>query len=150
MDINFTCLSFKQLNLQQLYELLALRIEVFVVEQNCPYQDLDEKDQQSMHLLGYSSEGALVAYTRLLPKGISYEDYPSIGRVVIAKKARGKGLGRPLMLKSIEVLQEHFGKSSIKLSAQSHLQKYYQSLGFEPVGDGYLEDGIPHIAMIRA
>ncbi len=150
MDINFTCLSFKQLSLRQLYELLALRIEVFVVEQNCPYQDVDGKDQQSMHLLGYSNEGALIAYVRLLPKGISYEDYPSIGRVVISKEARGKGLGRPLMLKAIEVLQEHFGKSPIKLSAQSHLQEYYQSLGFETVGDGYLEDGIPHIAMIKS
>lgn len=142
-------MSFGELSLQQLYELLALRVEVFVIEQNCPYQDLDGKDQESMHLLGYSNDGQLVAYTRLLPKGVSYRDYPSIGRVVIAKKERGKGLGRPLMLKAIGAVQKHFGISAIKLSGQSHLQKYYQSLGFEPVGEEYLEDGIPHVAMVR-
>ena len=149
MNINFICLGFNELNLQQLYELLTLRLAVFVVEQNCPYQDLDDKDQQSMHLLGYSKEGQLLAYARLLPKGATYKDYPSIGRVVVSKKARSQGLGQPLMLKAIEELQQHFGTDPIKISAQAHLQKFYQSLDFETTGEGYLEDGIPHIAMIK-
>lgn len=149
MEANFTCLSFSELTLQQLYGVLALRTAVFVVEQNCPYQDLDDRDERSLHLLGYSNTGELVAYARLLPKGETYQNYPSIGRVVVAKKARGQGLGRPLMLKAINELQMHFGTGTIKLSAQAYLQEYYHSLGFDPVGERYLEDGIPHIAMIR-
>ena len=149
MEINFTCLSFDQLNLYQLYDIMVLRQEVFVVEQNCPYLDADGNDQKSRHLIGYSDDGELLAYARLLPKGMSYENYHSIGRVVTSSKARGKGYGRPLMQQAITASQQYFGDGTIKISAQAHLEKYYVSLGFKIVGEGYLEDGIPHIGMIR-
>lgn len=148
MEINFTCLSFQELSLSQLYDIMVLRQEVFVVEQDCPYLDADGKDQQSLHLMGYSNDGLLLAYARLLPKGLSYENYHAIGRVVTSPVARGQGHGRPLLEKAIFETKQSFGKGNIKLSAQAHLDKYYGSLGFEAVGEGYLEDGIPHIGMV--
>lgn len=145
--VTYSCLAFEELSLQQLYEILALRQAVFVVEQHCPYLDTDGNDQQAYHLLGTNEEGALLTYVRLLPRGISYPDYASIGRVVTAPSARGQGYGRPLMQKAIAELRRLFPDQGCKLSAQSHLVEYYQSIGFEPQGEGYLEDGIPHIAM---
>lgn len=149
MEMNFTCLSFEQLTNHQLYDIMALRQKVFIVEQDCPYLDADDKDQKSLHLVGYSNNGILLAYARLLPKGLSYKNYNSIGRVVISPKARSQGHGRPLMLKAIADTQRHFGDGAIKISAQAHLKKYYTSLGFKVVGEGYLEDGIPHIGMVK-
>ncbi len=149
MEMNFTCLSFEQLTSHQLYDIMALRQEVFIVEQHCPYLDADGKDQKSLHLMGYSNNGILLAYARLLPKGLSYKNYNSIGRVVISPKARSQGHGRPLMLEAIAAMLHHFGDGAIKISAQAHLKKYYASLGFEVVGEGYLEDGIPHIGMVK-
>jgi ElaA protein len=112
------------------------------------YQDLDDKDQQAVHLLGTTEDGRLAAYTRIVDKGVSYPDYASIGRVITAPFARGKGLGRPLMQKSIKALFAHFGQQPIKIGAQAHLQKYYGSLGFVGVGEVYDEDGIPHRSMV--
>ncbi len=146
--ITWNCKAFNELSLEELYQLLRLRQEVFIVEQNCPYLDTDGKDQAAWHQCAYDETGDLIAYTRLLPKGISYEKYISIGRVITAQKARGKGLGRPLMQHSIANARKLFGESPIKISAQDHLRKYYGSLGFIPIGDVYDEDGIPHIAMI--
>lgn len=148
MQLNWHHTSFANLTTTQLYELLRLRAEVFVVEQNCVYQDLDDKDQQAVHLLGQTEDGRLAAYTRILNKGVSYPDYASIGRVITAPFARGQGLGRPLMQESVKVLYARFGQQPIKLSAQAHLQKYYGSLGFVGVGEIYDEDGIPHRAMV--
>ena len=148
--ISFSCLSFEELSLHQLYELLALRQEVFAVEQDCVYQDADGKDQQSWHLLGCDDRtGKLLAYCRLMPKGLVYEDYIAIGRVITAQEARGKGLGKKLMQEGIREIQKLLGAQAIKISAQSYLQKFYSELGFEATGEEYLEDGIPHIAMIR-
>lgn len=145
--MHFVCLPFYELSLDQLYAILRLRQEVFIVEQDCPYLDTDDKDQDSLHLMGFI-ENELVAYTRLVPKSISYETYASIGRVITSQKIRGKGLGNLLMTTSVEKLHQHWGKQSIKISAQSHLASFYNDIGFESIGENYLEDGIPHTAMV--
>jgi ElaA protein len=146
--INFKCLSFYQLSLDQLYELMALRQAIFVVEQDCPYLDADGKDQAAHHLLGYNEQDELVAYTRLLPVGISYDQYASIGRVITRASERRTGLGRALMQESIRQAQALYPKVKVKISAQCYLIHFYESLGFQSVGDTYLEDGIPHIGMV--
>jgi ElaA protein len=148
MQLSWKAISYPKLSTHQLYQLLRLRAEVFVVEQNCPYQDLDDKDQAAIHLLGLTDDGRLAAYTRILDKGLSYPNYASIGRVITAPFARGKGLGRPLMAESIRVLFAAYGEQPVKISAQAHLQAYYGSVGFTGVGDIYDEDGIPHRAMV--
>ncbi len=147
--MQFLCLPFYKLNLDQLYAILKLRQEVFIVEQDCPYLDSDDKDQDSLHLMGFY-EDELAAYTRLVPKGLSYEKYASIGRVITSDKIRGKGLGKLLMNTSVDKLFEFWGQQAIKISAQSHLIPFYKTIGFDPTGEEYLEDGIPHAAMIRA
>lgn len=148
MTFSHSIKSFDELTNHEMYNMLRLRSDVFVVEQNCPYLDLDNKDQKGFHLL-YYVDNELAGVTRLLPKGISYDEV-SIGRVVIAKSHRGLGLGVKLMEASIEGCEEKFGKSPIRISAQYHLSKFYQSLGFVEQGEVYDEDGIPHIGMLRA
>ena len=147
MSLTWKAYPFEELTIHLLYAILKLRQEVFVVEQTCWYLDADGKDQQAIHVVG-TADGEVVAYTRLLPRGISYPDYASIGRVVTAASVRGKGMGRPLMQQSIQELYSRYGKQPIKISAQAHLQPFYGSLGFVGVGDIYEEDGIPHRAMI--
>lgn len=142
------CLSFSDLSLELLYEILALRQAVFIVEQDCPYLDADGMDQASLHCLGLSN-GKLVAYTRLLSQGMTYADYAAIGRVITAAEARGTGAGKKIMQYSLECIAQHFPGQPIKISAQSHLDRFYSQLGFAAVGEGYLEDGIPHQAMIH-
>ena len=146
--MNFTCKHFDDLTLRELYEIMTLRQEVFVVEQNCPYIDADGKDLLGWHLMGRDTEGVLVAYTRLLGKGVSYENYASIGRVVNSPKVRGTGAGKLLMENSIEQMAVLFPNIPIKIGAQTYLLKFYQSLGFESTGEEYLEDGIPHTSMV--
>lgn len=143
------CLHFNELNTSQLYQVMSLRQEVFVVEQNCPYLDTDGKDQFSWHVMFLDENENLSAYCRLLPKGVSYEKYPSIGRILTAPAARKRGLGKQLMKFSIAKAEELFGRTAIKISAQCYLENFYKSFGFEPVGEMYLEDDIPHIAMVR-
>jgi ElaA protein len=128
---------------------MALRQEVFIVEQNCPYLDADGRDKDAYHLIGLDEKGQLLAYTRLLPKGIAYEQYVSIGRVVTSPKVRRKGLGKQLMEESIRQANLVFPPADIKISAQCYLIEFYESLGFQSMGESYLEDDIPHIAMIR-
>lgn len=139
--------KFQELSPDELYALLRLRAEVFVVEQTCAFQDLDNKDQSSYHLLGYSDQ-ELVAYTRLVPPGVSYE-FASIGRVVTSPAHRKKGLGKALMELSIDHCQRLFATHTIVIGAQCYLRSFYQSFGFVPSGDIYLEDGIEHIEMTR-
>ncbi len=139
--------DFDQLSNLELYTILQLRSEVFVVEQNCPYQDLDGKDYESQHLLCRNEQGELVAYLRILDKGISYKNYVSIGRVVNKSTVRNKGLGKLIMKSALEYCDKNYN-SGIKISAQYHLSKFYQSFGFMEIGEVYLEDDIPHIAMI--
>lgn len=145
LDLQWTCKSLQDLTAAELYSILQLRNEVFVVEQDCVYQDADGKDAVSLHLCGWQ-EGRLAAYARILPPGTSY-DSASIGRVVTAPFARRAGAGRTLMEKAIATTLAHFNTQEITISAQTYLEKFYQSLGFYSTGTPYLEDGIPHITM---
>lgn len=149
MTLDYKTYAFTDLTADRLYAILRLRAAVFVVEQNCVYQDLDDKDQRALHLCAYAPDGRLAAYTRLLDRGVSYPDYASVGRVVTAPFARGRGLGRPLMEHSVAALHRAFGVQPVKISAQAHLQKFYGSVGFRGIGPVYDEDGIPHRAMVR-
>ncbi len=145
--LSWTLKKFEDLSPYELYAILRLRSEVFVVEQNCVFLDMDDKDQQCYHLLGWQSD-LLTAYTRLVPPGISYEQ-PSIGRVVTSPAARGSGIGKLLIEKSIGETIKLFGKSPIRIGAQLYLKRFYESFGFVQVGDIYDEDGIDHIKMRR-
>lgn len=138
--------AFDQLSLQELYSILTLRTDVFIVEQACPYLEVDGKDPNCLHLLG-TDEGELVAYLRILPAGLSYDEV-SIGRVVIKSSHRGKGLARPMMEQAIHFITNEWKENQIKIGAQAHLEKFYSSLGFEPVSEVYLEDNIPHLDML--
>ena len=146
--INWECRSFSELTNVELYKILQLRNEVFVVEQNCPYQDCDGKDLKAFHLSAWQNEN-LMAYTRLLPPGISYENSASIGRVLTSPTARKQNMGKELMTKSIEKIYELFGQAPITIGAQLYLKKFYESFLFMQTGDMYLEDGIEHITMER-
>lgn len=147
MGTTYLIKIFSELNTKELYQILQLRSEVFVVEQNCIFQDIDNKDQESYHLL-CQVDGILAGYTRLLPAGLSYNEI-SIGRVVTAPAFRGMGLGKELMLKSIEACEKLFEETTIRIGAQRHLSKFYTSLGFIESGEPYDEDGILHIEMVR-
>lgn len=144
--INWQCKSFAALTNTELYKILQLRNEVFVVEQNCPYQDCDDKDLQSYHVTAWKND-RLVAYSRLLPPGIAYADAASLGRVVTSPSMRGQDLGRQLMSKSLESLYLLFGQVPITIGAQLYLKKFYQSFSFVEQGEIYMEDSIPHITM---
>lgn len=146
MNITWSCKAFDQLTTSELYSILQLRNEVFIVEQNCPYQDCDNKDAEADHFMGWY-QNRLVAYTRLLPAGLAFEEL-SIGRVVTSPSIRGMKAGRELMLRSIEKIYELHGKNAIKIGAQLYLKDFYESLGFTQCSDVYLEDGIEHIKMI--
>jgi len=146
--IKWTLKKFEELTPHELYAILQLRNEVFVVEQNCIFQDADNKDPFSYHLMGWKNK-ILVAYSRIIPVSIAYDSLPSIGRVVSSPKVRRTGVGKTLMKQSIKKLEQLFGKTSIKLGAQLYLKKFYESFGFIQSGEIYLEDGIPHIEMIR-
>ncbi|MDN3491545.1 GNAT family N-acetyltransferase [Winogradskyella bathintestinalis] len=139
--------TFRELTTQQLYDLLQLRSEVFVVEQDCVYQDIDGKDQKALHVLGYKNE-KLVAYTRVFKPGYYFEE-ASIGRVVVVKKEREYKFGNAIMKASIEAIKAQYNETEIKISAQCYLKKFYNNLEFFESGEEYLEDGIPHIAMLR-
>jgi ElaA protein len=148
MAIHFKCIPFEKLTLHELYSVLALRTEVFVVEQNCPFQDADGMDLMAWHCLGTNDEGQLVAYTRLFDYNISFAGYASIGRVVTSPKARAKGAGKQLMQVSIDYCKQLFGNVPIKIGAQTYLLRFYESLGFVSTGEAYLEDNIPHVKMV--
>jgi ElaA protein len=147
MQLQWTLKQFSELTPDELYAVLQLRNEVFVVEQTCVFQDADGKDQASYHLLGNSNK-ALVAYTRIVPAGVIYSE-PSIGRVVTSPSVRGTGAGKELMQESIKTLIQLFGVVPIKIGAQLYLKKFYESFGFAQIGEGYIEDGIPHIYMLK-
>lgn len=147
--MTFRCVHFSRLTLTELYQIMALRQEVFIVEQNCPYLDADGKDLACWHLMGFDGQEQIVAYTRLLPKGISYEEYPSIGRVVTSPQVRLTGVGKELMQASLDWMSRLFGNGPIKIGAQKYLERFYNTFGFRQSGEEYLEDGIPHIPMIR-
>lgn len=139
--------AFNELTTQELYDVLQLRSAVFVVEQDCVYQDIDGKDQKALHVLGYKTN-ILAAYTRVFKPG-DYFDKASIGRVVVAHSERTHKYGYVIMEASIDAINTHFKETKLKISAQSHLRHFYNNLGFKQIGEGYLEDGIPHIAMVK-
>ena len=139
--------SFAELSTKELYDILQLRAEVFVVEQNCVYQDIDGKDEKALHVIGLKND-KIIAYCRIFKSG-DYFEKASIGRVVVAKNERKFGYGHIIFHHSVEAVNEHFKETSIKISALLYLMKFYESHLFFQVGEGYLEDDIPHIAMIK-
>ncbi len=145
--IQFIIKPFHELTTDELYAMLQLRSEVFVVEQNCVYQDIDGKDQKAIHVLGYS-DGILVAYSRLF-KPKDYFEFSSIGRVIVKESHRDKKLGHELMQVSIDAITALFKETNITISAQLYLKNFYESHDFVVVGESYLEDDIPHIEMKR-
>ena len=139
--------TFEQLSLEELYFILQLRSEVFVVEQDCVYQDIDAKDQYALHIIG-KKDTKIIAYTRVF-KGGDYFKEASIGRVVVSLKDRHLNYGQQIMEASILAIKNNYDTSEIKISAQKYLENFYNNLGFKTIGDPYLEDGIPHIAMLK-
>lgn len=145
--MEFYIKNFNELSLDELYEILQLRSEVFVVEQNCVYQDLDFKDQKALHIFGKKND-KIIAYTRIFKPGDYFKD-ASIGRVIVAKNERKFGYGHDLLRFSIACIEKKYHTSKITISAQVYLTKFYTTHGFKQVGEPYLEDGIPHIEMLH-
>ena len=148
MQLEFKIKPFAALSVQELYDVLKLRIEVFVVEQICIYQDIDGKDQKALHVLGYYGDD-LAAYCRLFKAG-DYFDQASIGRVIVAQRFRDKKWGNNLMVAAIDGVKANFNDTNITISAQMYLQKFYESHGFVKTSEMYLEDDIPHIQMKKS
>ena len=148
MNQEWVIKTFNDLTPKELYDILRLRSEVFVVEQNCVFLDMDNKDQECHHLMGILNN-QLVAYTRLVPPGHIYE-HPSIGRVVTSLEIRNSGIGKELIRQSIAGIQNLYGDTPIKIGAQLYLKRFYESFGFKQTSDIYLEDGIEHIYMLKS
>lgn len=148
MTPSFDWLPFDRLSGREVHDVLQLRQRVFVVEQTCPFLDADGLDPKCWHGLGRDEAGVLVATARIVPPGLKYEE-PAIGRVVTAPEARRTGAGRALMSSAIAQVQRLYPGQHIRLGAQRYLEKFYGSFGFEPIGEPYDEDGIPHIEMVR-
>lgn len=144
--MNLYIKHFNELTTIELYKILRARAEIFVVEQDCPYQDLDNKDLNAWHVW-FEDEDGVAAYCRVLDKGVSYEGEGSIGRVIAVK--RGTGLGCKVMMEGIRVAEEKFGQTSLRISAQEYAQGFYEKCGFVRVSEPYLEDDIPHVQMVR-
>lgn len=140
--------SFDELSVPELYHIIKARISVFVVEQNCPYHDLDDYDQKSLHLWA-EKEGEILAYCRLFDRGIKYTE-TSIGRVLTTDIARGKGLGQVLIKYAVETIENRYRTSAIRISAQDYLLKFYSDFGFQSTDKKYLEDDLPHTEMFRS
>ncbi|MCF6300552.1 MAG: GNAT family N-acetyltransferase [Proteobacteria bacterium] len=139
--------NYQELSTDQLYQILKVRLLVFAVEQNCPYQDIDDLDQQATHIFKQSDDGLVSVYARILAPGIFYKNDVCIGRVVTHPEHRGKNLGMAIMEKSIDYCHRHYPDASISISAQSYLTEFYKKFGFENTGDYYLDDDIPHQKM---
>ncbi len=146
LDITFSLKKFSEFSPAELYELMQARVAVFIVEQQCLYQDLDGLDPQSQHLLMRDASGVLLAYARIVPPGLAYEEI-AIGRVITTQAGRGQGLGSQLMQAAIAECEAQ-GAHRIRIGAQAHLQKFYQSCGFTTVSEPYDEDGIAHVEML--
>lgn len=139
--------AFDELTVQQLYTYLQLRVNVFVVEQKCPYPELDGYDEKAYHL-AYLENEKLLAYARILPPGVKY-DRISIGRVIVSEEVRGRGFAKELMKESLVFIQKNWPNQEVQLQAQTHLRSFYGSFGFDPISEDYDEDGIPHVDMVR-
>ena len=147
--MEFQIKTFSELNNVELYKIMEARINVFVVEQDCPYKECDNKDQESLHLFYQAQEypDQIVAYLRIIPAGISYQE-PSIGRVLVKNEYRRQGLGWKMMQQAISYIKNNFDSNVVRISAQEYILDFYQRLGFEVVSEKYLEDEIPHYEMI--
>ncbi|OQY42935.1 MAG: GNAT family N-acetyltransferase [Fusobacteriia bacterium 4572_74] len=143
--MNLEIKKFDELTGREVYKILKIRSEVFVVEQNCVYNDVDEKDIESIHIM-IEEDNNIIAYLRVIKPGISY-DNASIGRVLVTSEARGKGLARKIIQTGMDYIINKWNEEKITIGAQNYLRNFYESLGFEVVSDVYLEDGIPHIDM---
>lgn len=139
--------SYEELSKEELYRIIKLRIDVFIVEQNCPYHELDHLDERAHHLF-LSQEGEIAAYCRLFPSGTAYPE-ASIGRVIVRKEDRERDMRRRFLIKRSAFLEGERGETKVKISAQNHLRSFYGSFGFKAISDVYMEDGIPHVDMIR-
>ncbi len=148
-DITWQCATFSELSAAQLYAILGSRSEVFVVEQNCVYQDMDGADPACQHLMAWTSAQQLAAYLRIVPPGIKFTE-ASLGRVITSKAARGTGVGKQLLSKGLEQLQLRYPGQPVRIGAQQYLEKFYQSFGFVTVSEMYLEDDIAHVEMLKA
>ncbi len=144
--LNWHLKKFEELRCEEIYKILKIRNEVFIVEQQCAYQDCDGKDKKSYHLY-LEDNGEILCYLRILPKNVSYNEV-SIGRVLVNKNYRGKGIAKEMMLKAMNFIEENLNEKEIKIQAQLYLFNFYKSLGFEEVSNEYLEDNIPHIDML--
>jgi ElaA protein len=148
MKINWEITRFEDLTPERLYRIMQLRAEVFIVEQNCPYLDPDGKDHRCFHVMGFNSQKEMIAYCRILPEDVSYSE-ASIGRVLTSEKGRGTGTGKQLMKRALDEIELLFGEVPVRIGAQLYLKKFYENFGFEVISDEYMEDGIPHIEMLR-
>lgn len=150
LNIKWDVKLFNELSGRLLFDVLQLRVDVFVVEQQCAYHELDEYDRhaEARHLFGQDFSNQLIAYARILPPGLRYPEV-GLGRFVVKKKVRGQGVGHQLLRVALEKIQSSWPDCAIKISAQDYLQKFYEQYGFVRVSDRYLEDGIPHVEMIR-
>lgn len=144
--MNFKLKTFNELTNTELYNILQERTNVFVVEQNCPYPEVDGKDVQSYHLYK-EQNGQIVAYLRILPPGVSYPEL-SIGRVLVKKEYRGQRLAHELMARALQFIEDELNETTVKIQAQDYLRKFYGSFGFEAISEVYLDDGIPHVDML--
>jgi ElaA protein len=147
-NILWSIIQFNDLSVQQLFDIMKLRTEIFVVEQDCPYQEVDDKDKESFHVLAYSAENELIAVARIVPAKLSYEEV-SFGRVAVKKSYRNNGLAHTLTQKMLDFIKTRLSTNSIRISAQSYLLHFYERLNFKKVSELYFEDGIPHIEMLR-
>lgn len=147
--LRLECKPFHALNVNELYDIMVLRQEVFVVEQNCVFLDADGKDKNALHCLAFNENNQLLAYTRIFNKDVYYQNYSSVGRVVSSPLERGQNFGRIIFQYSLDQIEIHFEKTDVKIGAQSYLEKFYGSFGFQSIGEDYIEDGIPHKIMVK-
>ncbi|GGC73905.1 GNAT family N-acetyltransferase [Undibacterium terreum] len=147
-DINWQCARLDELSTAQQYAIFSTRSEVFVVEQNCVFQEMDGLDLDAVHVIGWAGDNVVAAYLRIVAPGIKFDE-PSLGRVITSKNFRGGGAGKTLIAEGIRQLERIYPGQAIRIGAQAYLEKFYGSFGFKTVTDIYLEDDIPHIDMVR-
>jgi len=145
--MEFTVKTLDQLTPRECHDILQLRVDIFVVEQNCPYSEIDGKDPKCLHIFN-AVDGEIASYARMVPPGLSYESEASIGRVVVRDKFRQDRLGVKLMVNAVEATKKQWPNYNIRISAQAHLQHFYNLIGFKTVSEEYLEDNIPHVEML--
>lgn len=148
-DLSWQCATFSELSASQLYAILAARSQVFVLEQNCVYQDIDGLDVDCLHLIAWTDDQQVAAYLRIVPPGLKYPEV-SIGRVITSQAARGSGIGKQLLTKGMEQIQANYPGQAVRIQAQAYLEKFYQAFGFVTVSDVLLEDDIPHFMMLKS